>query len=373
MVNFLCPWGPLASFFSVKKVWVGWGGVGWGGWVVGVTSGQVLCVLMKSFVFHGFFFNLSTSLILDSKTFLVVWQHGTPVRLRGGRPAYPKRWPGVWTSDDLKFECFCNSRLVSGQRLGTAVIRPGGHDRAVTCHQDLPPSASLPVLAGSKDLAGVLPVPLPPEEPHDAFLLRTGRTKQDSASLVLQPAAAVPPQNLVMLPAALPRQFPTYEEPIQTPRDPSAAPRLHRPLPGRFYVPPLQAWFGHGPDGAQPFWTSTCICIRLILLVQMLELLRMPSSAQWAGRLLLIFSTAADDWFDRSDTIAFPPCAQPDLTSGKDSVIQGTRACQRRSVSRSHFSSSVSAIWLVFTHWVIKMWYTPHKYMIIGSHTHVFM
>ena len=86
---------------------------------VWVTSCQVLSVLMKSCVVHGFFFNLSTSLTRDYKTFIVVLQHGTTVRLRGGWPAYPYRWPGVWTSENLKFECFCTSRLVSGWRIGT--------------------------------------------------------------------------------------------------------------------------------------------------------------------------------------------------------------------------------------------------------------
>ena len=53
------------------------------------TSGQVLNVLMKSCVFHVFFFNIITSLTHVYQTFLVVLQHGTTVRLRGGRAAYP--------------------------------------------------------------------------------------------------------------------------------------------------------------------------------------------------------------------------------------------------------------------------------------------
>ena len=44
---------------------------------------------MKSCVFRGFFFNLSTLLTRDYKTFLIVLQHGTTLRLRGRRPAYP--------------------------------------------------------------------------------------------------------------------------------------------------------------------------------------------------------------------------------------------------------------------------------------------
>ena len=129
---------------------------------------------------------------------------------------------------------------------------PVGPTGPVTSHQDLPLPASLPVLAGSKDLAGVLPVPPPPEGLYDAFLLRTGRTKQDSASLVLKPATAVLPQDLVMLPAALPRPFPTYEGPAQTPKDPSPAPRLRMPLPGHFYAPPPQAWSSPGRGSAVP-------------------------------------------------------------------------------------------------------------------------
>ena len=122
----------------------------------------------------------------------------------------------------------------------------------VTCRQDLPPPASLPVLAGSQDLAGVLPVPPPPEGPYDAFLLCTGRLKQDSAALVLQPAATVPPQDLMTLPAALPRPFLTFKGPVLTPRDPSPAPRLCMLLPGRSYVPPPQAWSWPGRGSAVP-------------------------------------------------------------------------------------------------------------------------
>ena len=129
---------------------------------------------------------------------------------------------------------------------------PVGPTGPVTSHQDLPLPASVPVLAGSKDLAGVLPVPPPPEGPYDVFLLRTGRTKQDSALLVLKPATAVLPQDLVTLPAALPRPFPTYEGPVQTPKDPSPAPRLRMPLPGRFYAPPPQAWSSPGRVSAVP-------------------------------------------------------------------------------------------------------------------------
>ena len=54
---------------------------------------------------------------------------------------------------------------------------PAGPTGPVTCQQDLPSPASLPVLAGSKDPAGVLP---PPDEPYDSFLLRMDRTIKDS-------------------------------------------------------------------------------------------------------------------------------------------------------------------------------------------------
>ena len=103
----------------------------------GVTSGRVLSVY---------------------KTFLVVLQHGTTVNLRGGRAAYAWCWPGVWSSEDLGFGGFYASRLVSGRRLGPAIV-PVGPTGPVTCPQDLATPASLPVLAGSKDLIGVLPYP----------------------------------------------------------------------------------------------------------------------------------------------------------------------------------------------------------------------
>ena len=86
----------------------------------------VLSVLIKSCVFHGFFFNLSTSLTRDYKTFLIVLQQGTTVSLRGWWTACPTSWPGVWTRHNLRLECFCASRLIAGGRLGTADVRPAG-------------------------------------------------------------------------------------------------------------------------------------------------------------------------------------------------------------------------------------------------------
>ena len=238
---------------------------------------------MKSCVFHGFFFNISTSLTRVYKTFLVVLQHGTTVRLQGGRAAYPN---ADLESGQQKTSGPSVSALPDLSQDGDLALPSSVPTGPVTCRQDLPPPASLPVLAGSQDLAGVLPEPPPPEEPYDAFLLRTGCSKQDSATLVPQPAVAVPPQDFVTLPAALPRPFPTFEGPVLTPKDPSPASYLCMLLPGRWYVLPPQAW--SWPDGAPPFRTSTGICFNLFLLVHMLELLRTTSAAPWADRLLLI-------------------------------------------------------------------------------------
>ena len=107
----------------------------------------------------------------------------------------------------------------------------------VTCHQDLPPPASLPVLAGSQDLAGVLPVPLPPEEPTPHWTLQAGLCPIGSAAC--RCGAPSGPRHAS---AALPSPFPTYEVLALTPRYPSPAPHLCMPLPGRVYVPPPQAW-----------------------------------------------------------------------------------------------------------------------------------
>ena len=116
-------WSVLRMFSTPGSVWtridrcaVLMGGGGGGGGLTGVTSGQVLSVLMKSSVFHRFFFNISTSLTCVYKTLVVVLQHGTTVRLQGGRAAYPYCWPAVWTREHLGFECFYASRLVSGPR-----------------------------------------------------------------------------------------------------------------------------------------------------------------------------------------------------------------------------------------------------------------
>ena len=201
----------------------------------GVTSGQVMSVLMKSCVFLRFFFKICMSLTRGYKIFLVVLQYGATVRLREGDQPTP--------NDDLESGQVKTSATpdlsLDGDSAPTLFV-PMGPTGPVTSHQDLPLPASVPVLAGSKDLAGGFPVPLPPVEPFDAFLLHTGRTKQDSASLVPQPATTAPPKDLVTLPAALP--FPTYEGPVQTSKDPSPAPRLCMPLPGRFYAPPPLAW-----------------------------------------------------------------------------------------------------------------------------------
>ena len=93
-------------------------------------------------------------------------------------------------------------------------------------------------------------MPLPPEEPYDAFLLRTGCTKQVSALVGSATCHCGAPQDLMTLPAALPSPFPTYERPVQTPRDPSPAPHLCMPLSGRFFVPPPQAWSWPGRGSA---------------------------------------------------------------------------------------------------------------------------
>ena len=71
----------------------------------------------------------------------------------------------------------------------------------------------------------------------------------DSTLLVPQPATAVPPQELVTLPIALPQSFPTFEGPVLAPRAPSSTPRMRMPLPGHCYVPPPQPWSwpGRGP------------------------------------------------------------------------------------------------------------------------------
>ena len=180
---------------------------------------------------------------------------------------------------------------------------PAGLTGPFTCRQDLPSPASLPVLARRQDLAGVLPVPLPPEEPYDAFLLCIGCSKQDCAASAPQPADAVPPQDLVTLPVALPQPFPTYEGLVLTLRDPSHAPRLRMLLPGRCYVRPPQAW-------SWPGWGSTGICFNLFLPVQTLELLWTPYSALWADRLLLIFISWRWD-LGGSDTIVLPPHPPP--------------------------------------------------------------
>ena len=107
---------------------------------------------------------------------------------------------------------------------------PAGWSEPVTCQQDLPSTASLPVMAGSKDPAGLLPAPPPPDEPYDSFMVRMGHSKTVSTSSAPQPAAAAPLPELVTLPTALPQPFPTFEGPVMTPRVPFSTPRMRMPL-----------------------------------------------------------------------------------------------------------------------------------------------
>ena len=340
-----------------------------GGWVVVVGGGQVLCVLMKSCYFNGFFFNLSTSLTLDSKTFLVVWQHGTPVRLRGGRPAYPKRWPGSGQVMTSSLSVSATPDLSQDRDLAPPSSVPGGPTGPLpvirTCLLQLPCLS----WQGVRTLLGFFLCPCLPRNRMMSFC-----SALDAPSkTLLRWFCNLPLRCLLRTLWCFLQPFFDHSRPTRNRSKPQRDPFLHHACTGLF----LDA--------------STCLLCRLGLVMARTGLSRSgpqhasvsdcsSSSRCWScfgclpqlsGQAAYSSSSAADDWFDRSDTIAFPPCAQPDLTSGKDSVIQGTGACQRRSVSRSHFSSSVSAIWLVFTHWVIKMWYTPHKYMMIGSHTHV--
>ena len=115
-----------------------------------------------------------------------------------------------------------------------------GQSEPVTCQHDLPFTAFLPIMAGSKDPAGVLPAPPPPDEPYDSFLVHMGHTKMVSTSSAPQPAAAVPLPELVTLPTALPQPFLTFQGPVMTPRASSATPRTRTPLPGHCCVPPPQ-------------------------------------------------------------------------------------------------------------------------------------
>ena len=103
----------------------GWGGGG--GWRWGDVDHfvQVLSVLIKSCVFHRFFFVLITSWTRVYKIFFVVLQHRTTVCLWRQWPACPTSKAGVWTRHLIQ-ERVVTSRLVSGRRLGPADVRPGG-------------------------------------------------------------------------------------------------------------------------------------------------------------------------------------------------------------------------------------------------------
>ena len=149
------------------------------------------------------------------RPFLTVLQHGTTVHLRGQWTACPTSWPGVCIRHNLRPECFCTFRLISGLSLGTADVRSGGPDG--TRHLSTGPAVS-------------------------GFLACPGREQGPcwGASCAPQPATAVPLQDLVTLPTALSQPFLTFEGPVLIPRAPSSTPRTCMPLPGHCYVPPPQ-------------------------------------------------------------------------------------------------------------------------------------
>ena len=107
-------------------------------------------------------------------------------------------------------------------------------------------------MAGSKDPAGVLPTPPPPDKPYDSFLVPMDHFRTVSTLPAPQPATAVPLPELVTLPTALPQPFAAFEGPVMTPRAPSSTPRTRMPLPGHCHVPPPQPWSWPGRDPAVP-------------------------------------------------------------------------------------------------------------------------
>ena len=115
---------------------------------------------------------------------------------------------------------------------------PVGPAGPVTCNQDFSSAAPSPVLAGPHTLAGVVPVPAPPPGPYEDFSCRSGRLPLDSGMSVPQPAAVVLSPNLVMLPSALPRPFPTFQGPGLPPRAPSPAPGSRKLLLDSCYAAP---------------------------------------------------------------------------------------------------------------------------------------
>ena len=193
METFRHLWGPLVLFLSIKRgsVW------------------------MKSCFFTYFSLTSVRHWPVIIRPFLTVLQHGTTVHLWGQWTACPTSWPGVCIRHNLRPECFCTFRLISGLSLGTADVRSGGPDG--TRHLSTGPAVS-------------------------CFLACPGREQGPcwGASCAPQPATAVPLQDLVTLPTALSQPFLTFQGPVLIPRAPSSTPRTCMPLPGHCYVPPPQ-------------------------------------------------------------------------------------------------------------------------------------
>ena len=115
------------------------------------------------------------------------------------------------------------------------------------------------VLTGPPTLDGVEQVPPPPVEPYENFLRRAGRLSTASSSSAPQPAAVDVTRDLVTLPSALPRPFPTFEGLEQHPRAPVPAPGLGKLLPDNCYVPPPDPWKWPGPGPVVPTFPSPLV------------------------------------------------------------------------------------------------------------------
>ena len=115
------------------------------------------------------------------------------------------------------------------------------------------------VLTGPPTLDGVEQPPPPPAEPYENFLRRTGRLSTASSSSAPQPAAVNVTRDLVTLPSALPRSFPTFEGLEQPPRAPVPAPGLGKLLPDSCNVPPPDPWTWPSPGPVLPPFQSPLV------------------------------------------------------------------------------------------------------------------
>ena len=208
--------------------------------------------------FAEFLYSYVTQLSRAYRKVSVVLQHGTAGGVRGGWGDLTGRSATVWRSSAIAVDSSKTPVVVSvgvpDLPTSSSLAGPSGPapDDQTRYLSDL--SA---ILADLSTLHGFEPVPPPPVEPYENYLRRTGRLSTASSSLALQPAASDITRQMVTLPSAFPRPFPTFEGLELHPRAPVPAPGLAKLLRDHCYAPPSDPWTWPRPGPVVPSYPSS--------------------------------------------------------------------------------------------------------------------